>query len=87
MMNPQGDGCFVPGRASNRPPLFCGINLAHQSSLMQMFIIDHDLEILDIIRKGPRKPMTERDGIRVLKCENYHTQCHVQKNYKAIKFL
>ena len=39
-MNPQDDGGFAQGRASNRPPFFCENNFAHCRSLMQMFVID-----------------------------------------------
>ena len=77
-MNPQGDGGFAQGRASDRP-LLCGNNFTHYwRSLMQMYIIDPDLEIWNIIKTGPRKPMTEIDWVRVPKCENDYIQCDLE---------
>ncbi|XP_021741936.1 uncharacterized protein LOC110708138 [Chenopodium quinoa] len=90
-MNSNGDGGFAQGRSANRPPLFCGNNFPHWRSLMQMFVIDQDLEIWEIIQKGPKVPtkITE-SGITIPKEDSEYTQIDlekVSKNYRAMNLL
>ena len=90
-MNSVGDGGFSQGRSTNRPPLFCGNNFAHWRSLMQMFIIDQDMELWDIIKRGPKVPMkTTESGASVPKSESEYTQTDLEsisKNYRAMNVL
>lgn len=90
-MSSQGDGGFAQGRSAHRPPLFVGNNFAHWKSLMKMFVIDQDLELWDIIVKGPRVPMKDgSDGTRVAKSEDEFSQTdleQVAKNYRAMNLL
>ncbi|XP_021743604.1 uncharacterized protein LOC110709690 [Chenopodium quinoa] len=90
-MNSVGDGGFAQGRSANRPPLFCGNNFAHWRSLMQMFVIDQDLELWEIIKKGPKVPMkTTESGAAVPKDDDEFNQTdleNVAKNYRAMNLL
>ena len=89
-MNPIGNGGFSQGRSTNRPPLFCGNNFAHWRSLMQMFIIDQDIELWDIIKKGPKTPLKTVDGALVPKTESEYTQAdleNISKNYRSMNLL
>lgn len=90
-MNPFHDGGFAPGRASNRPPLFCGTNFTHWSDLMKMYLIDIDYDLWRIVRDGPRVPMkTQQDGTRVPKDEEEFDQSDLEmigKSYRAINVL
>ena len=89
-MNPIGNGGFSQGRSTNRPPLFCGNNFAHWRSLMQMFIIDQDIELWDIIKKGPKTPLKTVDGVLVPKTESEYTQAdleNISKNYRSMNLL
>ena len=85
-----GDGGFAQGRASNRPPLFCGDNFTHWKSLMKMFIMDQDLELWSIIQKGPHTFYTEVGGKKISKSEEELSATELEKhskNYKAIHLL
>ncbi|XP_021771739.1 uncharacterized protein LOC110735868 [Chenopodium quinoa] len=90
-MNSIGDGGFAQGRSANRPPLFCGNNFAHWRSLMQMFVIDQDLELWEIIKKGPKVPMkTTESGVAVPKNDDEFNQTDLEsvaKNYRAMNLL
>ncbi len=90
-MKAFGNGDFAPGRANNRPPLFCGNNFSHWNSLMKMFIIDLDMELWYIIENGPKVPMkTNEAGLQVPKdpSEFTHTDMEmVAKNYRAMNQL
>ena len=79
-MNPQGNRGFCQGRASNCHSLFCGNNFAYWCSLMQMFIIDQDLNIQDIIKNGPRQCIIERNGARSKKLKKiiFNSTLHLQ---------
>ena len=85
-----GDGGFAQGRASNRPPLFCGDNFTHWMSLMKMFIMDQDLELWSIIPKGPHTFYTEVGGKKIAKSEEELSATELEKhskNYRAIHLL
>ncbi|XP_021722475.1 uncharacterized protein LOC110689966 [Chenopodium quinoa] len=90
-MNSIGDGGFVQGRSANRPPLFCGNKFAHWRSLMQMFVIHQDLELWEIIKKGPKVPMKKMEsGATVPKDDDEFNQTdleNVAKNYCAMNLL
>ena len=90
-MSSLGNNGFAQGRSANRPPLFAGNNFAHWKCLMKMFVIDQDMELWDIIIKGPKIPMkTKEDGESVPKSEDEFTQTdleQVSKNYKAMNLI
>ena len=90
-MDPIGEGLFAQGRSCSRPPLFCGTNFSHWKTLMKMFVIDQDMELWEIITKGPKIPMKkdvhEND---VIKSESEYSQTDlewVSKNYRAMNQL
>ena len=85
-MDPIGEGLFAQVPSSSKPPLFCGTNLCHWKTLMKMFIIDQDMELWDIIIKGPKVP---KDAQRndIAKSESEYSQSDlesVSKNYRAM---
>ena len=90
-MDPIGAGLFAQGRSCSRPPLFIGTKLSHWKTLMKMFIIDQDMELLDIITKGPKVPRKkDSGGIEVQKSESKYLKCDlkaVSKNYRAMNQL
>ena len=57
MMDPIGEGLFAQGCSYSKPPLFYGTNFSHWKTLIKMFVIDQDMELWDIITKGPKVPM------------------------------
>ena len=57
-MASAGNGDLAQGRSISRPPLFKGSNFAFWKNYMQIFIRDQDMELWDIIKKGPYVPMT-----------------------------
>ena len=87
-MDPIREGLFAQGRSCSRHPLFCGTNFSHWKTLMKMFVIDQDMELWDIITKGPKVPMKkDAQGNNVVKSESEYSQSDlesVSENYRAM---
>ena len=87
-MDPIGEGLFAQSRSCSRPPLFCGTNFSHWKTLMKMFVIDQDMELWDIITKGPKVPMKkDAQGNDVVKSESEYSQSDLEsmsQNYRVM---
>ncbi|XVF60828.1 hypothetical protein PTKIN_Ptkin08bG0079500 [Pterospermum kingtungense] len=81
---------MLKGQSTNRPPLFDGTNYTYKSTRIGYYIRSIDLDLWDIMKRGPFVLTKPVDGLQVPKIRKEFTttdKAWVQLNDKPITIL